>query len=182
VKQPTQIGDSIGAVEMTDIDGRPVDFDSLLDAPRVIALVRYYGCMPCRAYLHQLENIRPSLEAAGASVAAVGGAADYQARDLMEHGIGFPLLLDPGHTLYRALDIHHIKWRQMLSPRTWRKYLSAARLARQGRITDHPLQVPGLAIIGPGRKVQTLHRGRTLGDYPPVSDVLEEARRIGRTD
>jgi hypothetical protein len=70
----------------------------------------------------------------------------------------------------------------MLNPRTWRKYVAAARLARQGRITDHPLQAPGLAIIGPGRKVNMLYRGRTLGDYPPISDVLDAARHIGQAD
>lgn len=180
MKQLTQIGDSIGAVGVTDVDGRPVDFDDLLDSPRGIALVRYYGCLPCRAYLHQLEDIRPSLEAAGVRVVAVGGGAYYQARDLREHGLGFPLLLDPEHTLYGPLDIHRIKWWQMLNPRTWRKYVAAARLARQGRITDHPLPAPGLAIVGPGRTVHMLYRGRTLGDDPPISEVLEAARRIGR--
>lgn len=179
MKQLTQIGDRVGQVGLTDVDGRPVDIDTLLERPRVIALVRYYGCMPCRAYLHELERVRPQIEAAGVDVAAVGGAADYQARDLMEHGVAFPLLLDPKHTLYGSLDIHHIKWWKMLSPWTWRKYLAAARQARQGRITDHPLQAPGLAILGPGRTVEMLHRGETLGDYPPVTEVLDAVRRIG---
>ncbi|MFC4377342.1 redoxin domain-containing protein [Nocardia halotolerans] len=180
MKQLTGIGDRIGELDLRDADGVPVDLDSLLTSPVVIPMVRYYGCMPCRDYLHQLERLHPEFEAAGVSLVGVGGAADYQARHLMDNGIGYPLLLDPNHTLYQAVDVHHIAWWQMLSPRTWWKYLSAARRARQGRITDHPLQAPGLVIVGQDRTVQMLYRGRTLGDYPPAADVLATARRVGQ--
>ncbi|WP_072690445.1 redoxin domain-containing protein [Rhodococcus marinonascens] len=178
MKQLTSIGDCIGPITLYDVDGARVELDSILDTPVVVPMVRYYGCMPCRAFLHELEGLREDFEAVGFRLAAVGGAADYQARHLMEHGIGYPLLLDPDHSLYGALDVHRIHWWMMLNPRTWWKYLSAARRARQGRITDHPLQAPGLAIIDADRTVRLLHRGRTLGDYPPAERVLEEARRL----
>lgn len=180
MKQLTGIGDRLGPITLYESDGRPVELDALLDTPLVVPLVRYYGCMPCRAFLHELEDLRADFEAVGVHVAAVGGGADYQARHLMDHGIGYPLLLDPHHTLYQALDVHRIHWWMMLAPRTWWKYLSAARHARQGRITDHPLQAPGLAIIDADRTVRLLHRGRTLGDYPPATEVLDEARRLVR--
>ncbi len=180
MKQMTQTGDMIDPIELRDVDGKLVQLDTLLDAPLVVAMVRYYGCMPCKAYLYQLEDIRSDLEASGVGLAAVGGAADFQARHLMAHGIGFPLLLDPEHTLYQALDVNHIKWWMLLSPKTWWNYLAAVRRARQGRITGHVLQAPGLAIIDTDRTVRMLHRGRTLGDYPPITYVLEEARRLGR--
>lgn len=178
MKQLTGIGDRIGAPDLYDVDGGRIDLDSLLATPIVVPLVRYYGCMPCRAFLHELESLRGDFEAAGVRVVAVGGAADYQARHLMDQGIGYPLLLDPRHSLYQALDVHRIRWWMMLHPRTWGKYLPAIRHARQGRITDHPLQAPGLAIIDTDRTVQMLHRGRTLGDYPSPTDVLEQARRL----
>ncbi|MFZ2173832.1 MAG: peroxiredoxin-like family protein [Rhodococcus sp. (in: high G+C Gram-positive bacteria)] len=181
MKQLTDIGDRIGPITLYDVDGGRVELDALLDTPVVVPLVRYYGCMPCRAFLQELEDLRGDFEAAGVHIAAVGGAADYQARHLMEHGIGYPLLLDPDHTLYQALDVHRIHWWMMLNPRTWWKYLSAARHARQGRITDHPLQAPGLAIIDADRTVRLLHRGRTLGDYPPAAHVLDEARCLARS-
>ncbi|MGB7383741.1 MAG: redoxin domain-containing protein [Rhodococcus sp. (in: high G+C Gram-positive bacteria)] len=180
MKQLTSIGDRIGPVDLRDSDGREIELDTLLDRPVVVPLVRYYGCLPCTAYLRELEDLREDFESAGFRLVALGGAADYQARHLMDNGIGYPLLLDPDHTLYRALDVHRIHWWMMLSPRTWRKYLTAARRARQGRITDHPLQAPGLAIIDTDRTVRMLHRGRTLGDYPPAAQVLAEARRLMR--
>ncbi|MGH9247212.1 MAG: hypothetical protein ACRD29_23430 [Acidimicrobiales bacterium] len=66
-----------------------------------------------------------------------------------------------------------------LWPGTWWKYLRAARRARQGRITAHPLQAPGFVILDSDRTVRFLYRGRTLGDYPGVSDILAAATSLG---
>lgn len=173
-----QIGDVLAPVTIQDVDGRPVAVDALLDRPLAIPLVRYYGCMPCRAFLAKLDGALPALDAAGVGVAGVGVAADYQARHLMEHGIGFPLLLDPEHRLYEALDVRRIHWWKMLSPRTWWKYLSAVRHARQGRITAHPLQAPGFVILDTDRTVRFLYRGATLGDYPPISEIVTAAQDL----
>ncbi|GGC62848.1 hypothetical protein IEU95_12425 [Hoyosella rhizosphaerae] len=60
----------------------------------------------------------------------------------------------------------------MLSPETWWRYLKSAFKARQGKITGHPLQAPGLAILGRDGTINYLHRGHTLGHYPPIKDVL----------
>lgn len=165
------VGDRIGPITLYDVDGAPVELAALLDRPLLMPLVRYYGCMPCRAFLTELNEIRGELEEAGVRLVGVGGAADYQARHLMEHGIEFPLLLDPEHALYQALDVRRIRWWIMLHPVTWRNYLLAARRARQGRITGHPLQAPGLTIVDKDGVIRFLHRGRTLGDYPSIEAV-----------
>ncbi|MDV8009184.1 redoxin domain-containing protein [Rhodococcus sp. IEGM 1318] len=159
---------------------RPVQLDELLAEPVVVPLVRYYGCMPCRAFLQELEKLRRDFETAGVRIVAVGGAADYQARNLMDNGIDYWLLLDPSHALYEALDVRRIHWWMLLYPRTWWRYLSTIHRARQGRITGHPLQAPGLAIIDTDRTIRFLYRGRTLGDYPSPAAVLSEARRLTR--
>ncbi len=137
--------------------------------------MRYYCCMPCRVLI-ELEAARPTLEAAGVSVVGVGGAADCQARHLMDHGVDFRLLLDSDHALYEALDVRRIHWWMLLWPRTWWNYLRAARRARQGRITAHPLQAPGFVILDPDHTVRFLYRARTL-DYPPTTDIVAVARQ-----
>lgn len=181
MKLMAQVGDRLAAVTLTDVDGHEVRLSELLDRPVVVALVRYYGCMPCKAFLRELDEARPELERIGVGVVGVGGAADYQARRMMmTEGIGFPLLLDPGLHLYEALDVRHIRWWKLLSPITWRKYLRAARRARQGRITGHPLRAPGLAILDPDGTIRFLHRGSTLGDYPPMSRILAAAGQLTR--
>ncbi|WP_041759359.1 peroxiredoxin-like family protein [Pseudonocardia dioxanivorans] len=175
------MGDQIGPITLYDVDGTPVELASLSDRPVLLPLVRYYGCMPCRAFLSELNEIRDELHDAGVRLVGVGGAADYQARHLMEHGIGFPLLLDPRHDLYRALDVRRIRWWMLLQPVTWRNYLLAARRARQGRITGHPLQAPGLAIVDTDGTIRFLHRGKTLGDYPTIEAIRSAVGRISAT-
>lgn len=178
METPAQIGDQLPPITLRDSDGGSIGLDELLDRPLAFPLVRYYGCMPCRDFLARLDTARPRLEAAGVRVVGVGAAADYQARHLMEQGIGYPLLLDPEHELYRALDVRRIRWQTLLSPGTWWRYLRTARRARQGRITDHPLQAPGFAIVERDRTVAFLYRGRTLGDYPPIDDIVAAAHAL----
>jgi hypothetical protein len=137
--------------------------------------------MPCRAYLAQLREAEPEIDSLGARVVGVATGADYQARSLMEGGVPFPLLLDPQRNLYRALGIEHIRWHRWLRPGTWVRYLGAARQARQGRLTGDLRQAPGVAIIDTERRVRYLHRGTTLGDYPPLPDVLAALRAIAGT-
>lgn len=171
-----QVGDRLDSATLADVSGASVELSELLDRPLVIPLVRYYGCMPCRAFLQELNEVHHELDEAGFRLIGVGGAADFQARHLMENGIGFPLLLDPAHNLYEALDVRRIRWWKLLSPATWWRYLRAARRARQGRLTGHPLQAPGLAIVAPDRSIRYLYRGETLGDYPPVAEVMRVCR------
>lgn len=173
-----EVGDRVPAMDLSDATGGRVALDALLTRPTAIPLVRYYGCMPCRDFLVQLEAIRPALDAAGVGLVGVGGAADYQARHLMDHGVGFPLLLDPGHELYESLGVRRIHWWKLLTPATWWKYLRAARRARQGRITAHPLQAPGFVVLDRDRTILFLYRGETLGDYPPVTEVLAMATSL----
>jgi len=135
--------------------------------------------MPCRGFLAQLRERYGDIVAMGGSVIAVGGAADYQARDLMERGVPFPCLLDPRHELFAALDLYRIPWRAWLWPRTYANYLKAARRARQGRISwPNALQRPGVVILDAQGRLAWAYRGQTLGDYPPISEVVAQLRRL----
>lgn len=140
--------------------------------------------MPCRAFLAQLCEAEPRISALGGRVIGVATGADYQARELMDGGIRFPLLVDPDRNLYRTLGLDHIRWNRWLQPSTWRRYLRGARGGRQGRLTGDLRQAPGVAVIDQERRLRYLHRGTTLGDYPPVNDVLAalEATSAGHDD
>lgn len=175
--QDVSPGDAVADLELATTDGETRHLSELANGPLVIPLVRYYGCMPCRDYLAQLEGARPQIEGLGYTVIGVGGAADCQARALMEHGIGFDLLLDREHRLYEALSAGHFPWWKMLMPGTWRRYLRAARGARQGKITGHPLQAPGLVVLDADLRVQFVRRGETIGDYPTIEALLDVLAR-----
>ena len=94
---------------------------------------------------------------------------------MSEAGIGYELLVDPEESLYRALELGHFPWWKMLAPTTARNYVRAVRRARQGRITNHPLQAPGVIALDADLRLTFVHRGETLGDYPPPEAVLEAA-------
>ncbi|MGI9577800.1 MAG: redoxin domain-containing protein [Microthrixaceae bacterium] len=171
-----QVGDSLGAVDLKRADGSEVSLADVVDRPTIVPIVRYYGCMPCRDFLLALEEQRKAAEANGVAIIAVGKAADYQAEWLMtEAGIGFELLVDPDENIYRALELGHFPWWKMLSPTTARNYLRALRRARQGKITNHALQAPGVIAVDADMRLTFVHRGETLGDYPDVGEVVRAA-------
>ncbi len=134
--------------------------------------------MPCRDFLAQLREVEPEITALGARVIGVGTGADFQARHLMESGVPFPLLVDPERNLYRALELEHIAFKKWFQPSTWTRYFRGARRGRQGKLTGDLRQTPGVAIIDPQPRLRYLHRGTTLGDYPPIEDVLAALRSM----
>ena len=92
-------------ITLHDPDGVPVELTSLAADPLVVVLVRYYGCLPCQAYLRDVDAARDRF-ADGARVIAVGGSADFQARWLRDDmGIGLPLLLDPDQHVRALRDL-----------------------------------------------------------------------------
>lgn len=125
-----------------------------------------------------MREAHPIIVGMGAAALAVATGADFQARKLLSEGLPFPALVDPDKNLYRALGIERIRWDQWLRPSTWRRYLRSIRRARQGRLTGDILQAPGLVILDGQRTIRYLHRGRSLGDYPPLSEVLDTLRVV----
>ncbi|MCP4434760.1 MAG: redoxin domain-containing protein [Actinomycetia bacterium] len=173
------VGDRLDDVCLRRHDGSEVSLGELVDGPTIVPIVRYYGCMPCRDFLLALEEQRALAESRGISFIGVGKAADYQAEWLMnEAGVGYELLVDPDENLYRALGLGHFPWWKMLAPTTMRNYLRAVRRSRQGRITNHPLQAPGVIALDPELRLTLVHRGATLGDYPPAGQVVQSVSSL----
>jgi hypothetical protein len=115
----------------------------------------------------------------GARALAVSVGHAYQAKALMEAGSPFPLLVDPDRGVVRALGVRR-SLGGVLGPRAWWNYLKAiARGSRQGMIpAAGVLQMPGLAILDARAQPVFVHKGRRLGDYPPLPRVLERLRTV----
>ena len=179
----------LSTLELWTRDDERIQLGEVLrDRPTLLVAVRYYGCLPCQHYLVEVEQHRGALADRGVQVVAVGVAADFQADHLArEHAIGFPLLLDPEQQLYQALEIPRLRWPDLLRPSIWRIYVPlflrrhvTRRVTgpRQGRPTGDPVQLPGLAIIDADGRIAYLHRGRRLGDYPPIEEVLDTVEKV----
>lgn len=174
----TQSRPSLAAIAVNTVDGDPVILGTLIDRPTVLVIPRYYGCLPCRDYLHQVSERFDEIAAAGAGALGVSVGADFQARWLIErYAIRFPLLVDPQRSVYDALDLPR-RWWVALNPKGWWNYARAIlRGNRQGRPIE-PNQLPGLALLDSHASPVWVHRGRALGDYPKLDTVLERIRQL----
>lgn len=120
-----------------------------------------------------MREAYPRIEALGAAVLAVGTGADFQARRLMERGSPFPCLVDPDRVLYQALGLGRVTARLLLDKRTYQAYWRGWRRgARQGRVTGDIRQLSGVALLDDEGGLIRLHRSTTMGDYPPVAELL----------
>jgi AhpC/TSA family len=165
-------GVPLAAIAVTTIGGERVRLGDLVDRPTILVLPRYYGCLPCRDYLRQVSDRLAEVQATGAAALAVSTGAEFQARWLVEtRGIRFPLLIDRERAVYDALELPR-RWWVWLNPRGWGNYARAlGRGGRQG-VPVAPNQLPGLALLDAEATAVWIHRGRALGDYPPLDEVL----------
>lgn len=116
----------------------------------------------------------------GARPLGISIAADYQAQHLMDHQIGYELLLDPNGTFKSAtLSVERLRLRDLLSPKAAWRYIKWIAKARPGRPTAPPSEPPAVAIIDRHGIIRFVHRGETLGDYPPIELVMNELRKLG---
>ena len=140
---------------------------------RVVQLVRYFGCLPCQEWLLALDQAGPRLAALGATAAAVGGSADYQARWLRdEHGVTMPLLLDPDQVFRDAVGASRKLGARLLDPRGATAYLRSLRGGlRPQAITADTVQSPGVVVLDRDLRVRWQYAGRRIGDYPPLAEV-----------
>ena len=125
-----------------------------------------------------MREANPAIEALGARVIAVGTGSTAQARRLMETGTPFPCLVDAPRRLYGLLGLRRVSVTTLLDAATYVNYWRAWRRgARQGKVTGDPGQLSGVAILDAHGRLRWRHVSRTLGDYPPLTTVLDEVRR-----
>ena len=116
--------------------------------------------------------------AAGARLAAVGLGDRAYARAFREEiGITFPLLVDEERLAYRAARLRrasllHLLRRDNAVART------RARQAghRQHRLGQHPFQLGGSFVFGPGNVDRFAHVSETFGDNASPEALLTAVR------
>ena len=126
-----------------------------------------------------MREAHAAIEALGARVVAVGTGSAAQARELMAAGMPFPCLVDPGQRLYRALGLGRVGLRTVFDPTTYLNYWRAWRRgSRQGSVTGDPRQLSGVAVLDAEARLCWRHVSRTVGDYPPITEVLTALGRV----
>jgi hypothetical protein len=123
----------------------------------------------------QLASERERFRAAGAHVVLVGMATPVQCRAFIrQFEVPFPMIADPGRTLYRRFHLERMSPLQVLSPGMLVKGVAA--LAR-GHLPGAPqgdvLQLPGVFVIGAGDRVCRAFAPTDPAGHPPPDDVLK---------
>jgi len=119
--------------------------------------------------------------AAGARVAAIGlGDRAYAQAFREQTGMQFPLLIDAQRVAYRAAQL------RMASPLhlLYRANFRARQRARaaghsQHRLGQHPLQLGGSFVFGPGDVDRFIHVSETFGDNATPATLLAAVRGGG---
>ncbi|MCH9646745.1 MAG: AhpC/TSA family protein [Deltaproteobacteria bacterium] len=125
-----------------------------------------------------MRDHEEAIEAAGASVAAVGlGDLRYASAFREETGITFPLLIDADRRAYKAArlgsaSLLHLARRDNHAAR---KRAQAAG-HRQHSLGEHALQLGGSFVFGPGDTEHFAHLSETFGDNASPEDLLAALR------
>lgn len=95
----------------------------------------------------------------------------------MANGIDYELLVDPDRNFKsRALGVRRLRLWTYLLPTVWWRYIKWAFAARQGRPAAGLGEPPAVAIIDTAGVVRYVYKGETLGDYPPIEEVMDRLR------
>ncbi len=173
----TTSAQTLAEVELRDpIGGGSLRFGDLSADPLTGILVRYFGCLPCQAFLAEVDR---RVEEFPGRVIAVGGSADYQARWLREKkGVTLPMLLDASQVIRTALEIADLTTGELSSGRGWANYVKAMLSGyRPQKPTRDARRAPGVVVFGPDLELRWMHRGSALGDYPSVDELIGAASR-----
>ncbi len=165
------------AIPLLDPEGSPSTLGDFAANPLVVILVRYFGCLPCQQYLTEVTELRDQFPS-GSEVVAVGGSAAYQARWLQKSkGVAIPMLLDAEHRVRAIVDLGNLTALEFVRPGGLINYARAMRHGLPPQVpTPDIAKAPGIVMFDPSFEPIWVHRGRTLGDYPPVSDVIAMAQ------
>lgn len=101
-------------------------------------------------------------------------AAANQAQTLITRGHPFDLYLDPDRAIAKHVDLgRQSRLAFLLNLKAWLRWLKGfLRIRRQWRLTGHYSYVPGVVIVDAQGVARWVHRGKSIGDYPKMSEVL----------
>ena len=125
-----------------------------------------------------MRDHEEEFRAAGARLAAVGlGDTSYATAFREETGITFPLLVDEHREAYRAAGLHSASPLDIARPANLAASLRATLGGhRQHRTGEHPMQLGGSFIFGPGDVQLFAHVNQTFSDDATPAALLAALR------
>ena len=124
------------------------------------------------------------LDSLGVSLIAVGTREDYQARSLIDQGIGVELLLDPEDEIRQLLGAAaRFEWWRLLHPAGAVSYAKAVGQAKRfDPIWAEANQRPGILLLDAQLEIAWTRMGSRIGDYPTADEVIDTVASAIRSD
>lgn len=119
----------------------------------------------------------PTFRELGGELCVVGSGQPLHARDFIEqHGLDFPLLVDPRLEAYAAAGLRR-DVASTLNPRVLGHAWRAMRAGhRQGKTRGDPWQQGGAFVISPDNRVWLEQVSRAAGDHVAPASLVEALR------
>ena len=124
------------------------------------------------------------MDSLGVSLIAVGTREDYQARNLIDQGIGVELLLDPEDEIRQVLGAAaRFGWWRLLHPAGAVSYAKALGQAKRfDPIWAEANQRPGILLLDAQLEIAWTQMGSGIGDYPNADEVIDTVASSIRPD
>ena len=152
------------------------------DRTVILAFVRHFGCVFCRAHVKELEHEAGRIAEAGADLVVVGSGAPTFIRGLRDAtGFAGRVLADPDGAAFRAAGMRRGVL-TTLNPVTAVKSVAALlRGTKYGGVQGDNYQQGGALVIVPPGQIVYEYRSRYAGDAPPVAATVSAVETSART-
>lgn len=144
------------------------------DKTTILAFLRHFGCIACRAHVSQLSEIRDQIKSQGAQIMYIGNGSPHFIKAFKEDlHIADEVYTDPSLKVFHAAQLKRNAW-DTIGPKAALKALKLfAQGHRQTGIQGDSFQQGGMLVISPQNKLLFQHISSSTGDYASEKDVLK---------
>ncbi len=94
-----------------------------------------------------------------------------------------PLLQDPHGRVRSVAELGNLSAVSWTKAKGWKNYLGSMQRGFRPQIpTGDALKAPGIIVFDEDFSVLWVHRGETLGDYPPIDDLVAKVQELAGSE
>jgi len=182
-----RVGDAFSALDLAATSGQLVTVPDPAGDHVHLQLRRFAGCPICNLHLRSIVARHDEIRSAGIREVVVFHST---AAELAKHEaeLPFPLIADPGRTLYRRLGVER-RPGSLLSPRALRAAIAGEAAALRNHSTKRGplgpvkptggrLGLPAEFLIAADGRITALNYGQHAYDQWTVDELLDHARPV----
>ncbi|NJM94212.1 MAG: AhpC/TSA family protein [Cytophagales bacterium] len=177
--QALKNNDVAPALEVTSVQGMPLDLNDYQGKTVLLSFFRFAGCPVCNMRMHELMKNQAALQAKGVEVIAVfESSGETLAEYLKDASIPFPLVSDTSLALYRRYGADEKSLIKMIRTMTKQQAKADMKIGEtlyQGKTYPKDgsmTRIPADFLIENG-SIKRAYYGRYIGDHIPLQELLQ---------